>query len=61
VVLHVALVAEALGADVALYDEGGLAPPVPRLVLYDVRGLHNHNVLNIFLPQGFNKKQQSMG
>ncbi len=41
-VLHVALVAEPLGADVALYDERCLAPPVPRLVLDNVRGLHEH-------------------
>ncbi len=52
-VLHVALVAEPLGADVALYDECCLASPVPRLVLDNVRGLHeqianffNRNVLN---------------
>ena len=41
-VLHVALVAEPLGADVALDDEGGFAPTVPRLVLDDVRGLRTH-------------------
>ncbi len=45
-VLHVALVAEAFGADVALDDEGGLASPVPRLVLYYIRGLRTQTDLH---------------
>jgi hypothetical protein len=49
VVLHVALVAEPLGADVALYDECCLAPPVPRLVLDNVRGLREQKTIFLLI------------